>query len=77
MSDQPQRPVVEPLRVDTQHIIVVGLSVWAIALLLTLVVPALHSGERDWWPWAAVSGLVLGTLGLMYVRRGRGNASEA
>ncbi|WP_347813711.1 DUF2530 domain-containing protein [Allobranchiibius sp. GilTou38] len=68
---------IEPLQVDTPHIIIVGLVLWAIALVVTLVVPALHSGDRHWWPWAALSGLLLGALGLAYVRRGRGNASAA
>ncbi len=78
MTEQKQGPtVIEPLKVDTLPIIVTGLALWAIALVLTLVIPALHSGDRDWWPWAAVAGLVLGGLGLTYVRRGRGNASAA
>ncbi len=76
-DQQPERQQPGPLRVDTPHIIGVGLVLWAVALVLTLVVPALHSGERSWWPWTAVSGLVLGGLGLAYVRRGRGNASVA
>lgn len=70
-------PAIEPLKVDTPHIVIIGLALWAIALVLTLVIPALHNGDRDWWPWTAVAGLVLGGLGLTYVRRGRGNASAA
>lgn len=78
MSQEPApHAQIEPLRVDTPQIIVVGLVLWVVALAITLAVPALHSGDRDWWPWAAVAGLVLGTMGLAYVRRGRGNASAA
>lgn len=78
MTDQqPEPAVIEPLRVDTPHIIVIGLALWVIALVLTLAIPALHTGDRAWWPWTAVAGLVLGGLGLTYVRRGRGNASAA
>ena len=78
MSHEPaQEAQIEPLQVDTPHVIVVGLALWAVALVVTLAVPALHRGDRDWWPWAAVSGLLLGGLGLAYVRRGRGNASAA
>jgi hypothetical protein len=40
-------------------------------------VPALHEGERDWWPWVPVAGIVLGLAGFSYVRRGRGNAADA
>ena len=78
MSTEPeQEATIEPLQVDTPQIIVVGLVVWAVALVVTLAVPSLHSGDRDWWPWTAVAGLLLGGLGLAYVRRGRGNASAA
>jgi hypothetical protein len=66
-----------PARVDTVQIILAGTAVWAVALVLTLVVPALHRGDRDWWPWTCVAGLVLGLLGLAYVLRGRGNAAGA
>ncbi|MDO5504196.1 MAG: DUF2530 domain-containing protein [Actinomycetia bacterium] len=64
-----------PLPVKTATVIKVGMAVWAIALVVILAVPALRTGERDWWPWSAVAGLVLGVLGYLYVRRGRGNAT--
>ena len=69
-----QQPL-EPLSVDTAHVILAGTLAWAVALVATLAVPALHTGERSWWPWACVTGLVLGAVGLAYVRRGRGNAA--
>jgi len=61
--------------VKTVTVIKVGVVLWAIALIVTLVVPALHTGDRDWWPWTCVAGLVLGLVGYLYVRRGRGNAA--
>jgi hypothetical protein len=66
-----------PIAVDTARIVAVGTLCWAIALAVTLVVPSLHSGERDWWPWTCVAGVALGLLGLAYVLRGRGNAAGA
>lgn len=51
--------------------------VWAAALVVTLVVPPLHEGDRSWWPWCCVAGLALGGLGHAYLRRGRGNAADA
>jgi hypothetical protein len=68
---------IEPLHVPMLRIIEVGLAVWVVALVVTLVVPALHQGDRDWWPWTCVAGFVLGCLGWAYVRRGRGNARDA
>ena len=67
----------EALQVPTRRIIQVGLATWLVALVVTLLVPSLHSGDRSWWPWACVSGLVLGSLGYAYVARGRGNAADA
>jgi hypothetical protein len=71
------RPALTPARIDTAPIVVAGIGCWSVALVVTLLVPALHSGERGWWPWACVSGLVLGLLGLAYVLRGRGSAAGA
>lgn len=67
----------EPMHVNTPHVILIGTVVWLVALVVTLVVPALHSGDRDFWPWTCVCGFVLGLLGYAYVRRGRGNAEAA
>jgi hypothetical protein len=72
---QPDHPVLEPLHVDTLRVVLVGTAIWLVALVLTLVVPDLHSGARSWWPWAALAGTVLGGLGVVYMRRGRGNAA--
>jgi len=60
--------------IKSVNVIKVGVLLWAVALVVTLVVPALHAGERHWWPWACVAGLTLGLVGYLYVRRGRGNA---
>ncbi len=68
---------IEPLHVPMLRIIEIGLAVWVVALVVTLVVPALHEGDRDWWPWTCVAGFVLGAMGWTYVRRGRGNARDA
>jgi hypothetical protein len=71
-----ERPL-EPLPVPMARIVEVGMGLWVVALALVLLVPALHDGERSWWPWCCVAGLVLGVVGYAYVRRGRGNAAEA
>ena len=76
MSDPvPEPPALEPLHIDVQRVVLVGTLLWLVALVVILAVPALRSGSRDWWPWAAVSGALLGLVGLAYLRRGRGNAA--
>lgn len=71
------RRTVDPIKVDMQKVTLVGTALWTIALVVLLAVPSLRSGERSWWPWAAVAGVVLGLVGWAYLRRGKGNASAA
>jgi hypothetical protein len=66
-----------PLASDTARILEIGMSLWGVALVVSLLVPALHQGDRAWWPWTCVAGIVGGGLALLYVRRGRGNAAGA
>ncbi len=82
MSEQspPQRatrPEVGALTLPMLLIVEWGLAAWAVALALTLLVPALHEPPRAWWPWCCFAGVVLGAIGWLYLRRGRGNAAEA
>ncbi len=68
---------IRPLHVPMLRVVEVGVACWVLALGVTLLVPALHEGDRDWWPWACVAGAVLGGVGWAYLRRGRGNARDA
>jgi uncharacterized membrane protein YccC len=52
-----------------------GVVVWLVALVASLVIPALHSGDRWWWPWCCATGVVLGFMGWGYLRLGKGNAA--
>lgn len=65
-----------PLPVEMLRLIEIGQVLWLVTLGVVLLVPDLHEGSRDWWPWVPVSGLVLGGIGWLYMRRGRGNAAE-
>lgn len=73
----PASPVTRPLEVPSQRIALVGVLLWVVALVVVLAVPALRTGERAWWPWSSVAGIVLGTLGWLYLRRGRGNVAQS
>jgi hypothetical protein len=68
-------PPVQPLPVSTPRVVLGGIACWVVALVVTLVVSSLHTGARDWWPWACVAGIGLGAMGYTYVARGRGNAA--
>lgn len=54
-----------------------GILGWAVVLVVLLLVPSLREGERSWWIWVPVAGMLLGALGYVYLRRGRGNAAMA
>lgn len=62
-----------PMQVDVGNIVRWGMVVWAGALLAVLLVPNWHSGDRWWWPWTCVAGLVVGAWAWWYTWRGRGN----
>lgn len=60
----------EPLSVSSRRIIAIGSTMWAVALVVVLVVPDLHTGDRSWWPWTCVTGIALGAFAWWYVGRG-------
>ena len=70
-------PEPEPIAIDTIKVIEIGIALWGLALVVIMVLSPLHLGDRHWWPWACVAGIVGGGLALWYVRRGRGNAAAA
>lgn len=72
---EPIRP--EPVKVNVNYVIAAGTAGWVIALIVILAVPALHQGQRSWWPWVPVISIGLGVLAWVYIRRGRGNATAA
>jgi hypothetical protein len=71
----PEEP--EPIAIDTVKVIQVGTALWGVALVVCLLVPTLHEGDKSWWPWACFAAFLGGLAGLLYVRRGRGNAATS
>jgi Protein of unknown function (DUF2530) len=63
----PQEP--QPLNVDLARVLEIGTALWGVALVVSLLVPALHQADRHWWPWACVAGMVGGGISLLYIRR--------
>lgn len=67
---------VEPMVVPTRLIVAAGTGLWALALVVTLVVPSFHTGSRSLWPWTCACGIALGAFAWWYVRRqGRGDGA--
>lgn len=69
-----RRPDPPPLATDDHATVLVGIGLWLVALVVTLVLHArLADQGRTWWIWTAVTGIALGLAGLVYLRRhGRG-----
>ena len=67
----------QPLTSDAARMIEIGMALWVVALVVFVLVPTLHQGQRAWWPWTCAAGIAGGGLALLYVRRGRGNAASA
>jgi hypothetical protein len=72
-QQRPHPPELAPLQINLPRVVTIGTAAWLVALVGTLAVPSLHRGSHHWWPWAAGSGVLLGLVGLAYLRRGRGN----
>ena len=65
-----RRPDPEPLRTNDRVAVLVGIGLWAVALVATLVVHDRLAAEgRGWWSWTALAGIGLGLVGLGYLRR--------
>lgn len=60
----------EPMEFDLARVVLIGTVLYAVAavVLLALNTPLTHAGHGR-WPWVAVSGAVLGLLGLYYLKR--------
>jgi uncharacterized protein DUF2530 len=69
-----RRPDPPPLATDDRTTVLVGIGVWLVALVVALLMHGRLADEgRTWWIWTAVTGAVLGLVGLAYLRRhGRG-----
>jgi Protein of unknown function (DUF2530) len=65
-----RRPDPEPLRTNDRAAVLVGIALWAAALVATLVLhDRLAADGRDWWSWTALAGIGLGLIGLGYLKR--------
>jgi hypothetical protein len=65
-----RRPDPPPLATNDRAAVLVGIGLWLVALVVTLVMHDRLAAEgRTWWIWTAATGAALGVLGLDYLRR--------
>jgi multidrug transporter EmrE-like cation transporter len=61
----PVKQAPPPLQVDTARVVLVGIGVWAVALVVLLIL-----GDRvdRMWTWTCVAAIVLALLGLWVMK---------
>jgi len=65
---------------ETNDVLIVGVGTALFAIAFVVLLPMRASLERDGhgrWPWIALSGALLGLLGLVYCRRRAQRMSKA
>ena len=63
LRDDERRPDPVPAKTDDRRAVLVGLALWAVALVVVLAV----GGTGTTAMWTVVVGLVLGALGMGYL----------
>jgi len=69
LSESERRPDPAPARADARKAVLVGTLAWILALAAALAFRApLQEAGLGWLVWAAVTGVVLGLIGLVVVQ---------
>ncbi len=67
LKDSERRPDPEPVRTDDRKAMLVGITLWLIALALMLMfMPQLTAAGLGWWLAMCVAGIGLGLIGIIY-----------
>lgn len=67
LKDSERRPDPAPVKTDDRKAMLVGITLWLVALaaLLLFLQPLLDAG-LGWWLWTCAAGLALGLIGILY-----------
>jgi hypothetical protein len=69
-SDETQRLEMEPMETNDVLIVAIGTALFAVAFLILYPMHAsLERNGHGRWPWIALSGALLGLVGLVYCLR--------
>ena len=68
LRDSERKPDPVPAQTDDRKAVLVGLGLWIVALVVTLVFGRqLATAGDGWWLWIVVVGLALGLVGPGYL----------
>lgn len=76
LKQHERRPSPAPVPTDDRAAFLVGIVLWLLALVaIVMFLAPLSAAGNGWWLWIAVTGVVLGIIGLLYTHlRGRRRA---
>ncbi len=67
---EPERSAIEPMETNDVLIVAIGTTLFAVAFVILLALrTSLERSGHGRWPWIALSGAVLGLIGLVYCLR--------
>jgi hypothetical protein len=67
LRDSERRPDPAPVPTDDRKAMLVGITLWLIALATLLVLlPQVTAAGLGWWLWVCVAGIALGIIGILY-----------
>jgi hypothetical protein len=68
LRDSERKPDPVPAQTDDRKAVLIGLGLWIVALVVTLVFGRQLTAAGDgWWLWIVIVGLALGLVGLGYL----------
>jgi predicted phage tail protein len=67
LRDDERRPDPVPVITDDRTAVLVGLVLWAVALVVVLIVAGALGAALGLWLWTVGVGIVLGLIGLVYL----------
>ena len=73
MPSTPRRPDPEPLETNDRPVVLVGITLWAVAFVVLVVFfrDDLRRHDAEWWLWTCLIGIALGLYGLYFDARRR------
>jgi hypothetical protein len=77
LRSRDRRPDPEPLPTNDRTTVLIGMGLWALLWVGAFVFhDQLDAAGRGWWIWTPPTGIVLGLLGLVWVRSNQRHRDE-